>query len=186
MSQREHLLEAGRLGLRFFPAGDRQAHQLLLGDGQGGWTVLASSLEGTPQQAWPPSPPLQSIDVDLRAAAGPLALLVGMAGKSHWSASVAVDRANESITFDVACRLGGGERGPLASSYQLCGCEFSLTEQAGELCAADGSRVLVEIVPGIGTACYTVIDGELRIASAQEVPLPTVRWGYRFRHALPR
>jgi hypothetical protein len=44
------------------------------------------------------------------------ALLVGMAGASHWSASVEADPIRERIIFDVACRIKAEPKW-LGSSY---------------------------------------------------------------------
>jgi hypothetical protein len=97
-------LEAGPLRLCFERQGDRYAHRVELA-AAGGWQTVLESLEGKPDEAWPPSPPLQSLHIEERPGGRRVALLVGMAGRSHWSLSVEADPAAASLAFDAACRL---------------------------------------------------------------------------------
>lgn len=66
--------------------------------------LLLESVEDLPTGEWPPSPPLQTLSIEKLPDGRTVALLVGMAGRSHWSASIepAVNRAG--LTFDIACR----------------------------------------------------------------------------------
>jgi hypothetical protein len=81
---------------------DRWSHRVVLCNGDAE-TVLLTSVEGDDQQTWPPSAPLQDISHhDLPG--GEAVLGVGMAGKSHWSASVSVIQDN-AIFFDMACLI---------------------------------------------------------------------------------
>ena len=90
-------------GLRvvFYKLGDRWGHVIVALDGER-VTPLLVSVEGSNEQVWPPSPPLQSLSIERREA-GDVALLVGMAGRSHWSASV--EATKNELDFDVACKL---------------------------------------------------------------------------------
>ena len=102
----DRILEAGELRVRFTWQGDRFAHEVsVLNDGS--WQPALASVEGTPQDDWPPSPPFQSLHIEHREDGRTLALLVGMAGKSHWSASIEIDAEARAVLFDVACRLRG-------------------------------------------------------------------------------
>ena len=56
------------------------------------------------------------MQVEQRGAAR-VALLVGMAGRSHWSLSAEVVPAEQRITLDVACRCRAA--GALGSTYQI-------------------------------------------------------------------
>ncbi len=66
--------------------------------------VLESS-EGSPDEAWPPSPPLQqiltqSIDGD------PALLAIGMAGAGHWSTSFVLQQKNSlELVIETACLI---------------------------------------------------------------------------------
>jgi hypothetical protein len=120
-STSERILEAGDLRLRFFWRDDRYAHEIVLA-ARGTWHPLLRSIEGTARENWPPSPPLQSIDFERDAQNRQVALLLGMAGKSHWSASVELDPQAALARFSLACRTGGSDVwGPLSSRYEVLG-----------------------------------------------------------------
>jgi len=76
---------------------------------------LFESIEGAASEDWPPSPPLQSLTIEDRST-GPVALLVGMAGGSHWSASIEATSEGE-LRFDFACRHAQAPRW-LGNSYR--------------------------------------------------------------------
>jgi hypothetical protein len=110
-------LEGGGFVVRLSRSRDRHEHVVGLRVGN---TIvpLMESLEGSPEESWPPSPPLQQVYREKRSAGLEVALAVGMAGGSHWSASLELDPAAGRITFDVACRVRSvPER--LGSSYRL-------------------------------------------------------------------
>jgi len=92
--------DAGALRVEFLHSADRYSHRILLVEA-GAATLLLTSQEGTAEDYWPPSPPLQQLSIEDR---GPLqvALAVGMAGSSHWSMSV--ETAPGRLLFDIACR----------------------------------------------------------------------------------
>jgi hypothetical protein len=98
-----------KLRVEFFKSGDRYAHRLsaVVADDGGRETVvpLAESVEGDNDDPWPPSPPLQSLSIEELADGRTAALLVGMAGRSHWSASVEVAPGLGSPKFQLACRF---------------------------------------------------------------------------------
>lgn len=105
--------EGHRLRIDFFKLADRYGHRLSVvlraEDGQETLVPLAESVEGSPDDPWPPSPPLQSLTIEERDDWSKVVLLVGMAGGSHWSASIAVERAAPSFicypVFELACRF---------------------------------------------------------------------------------
>jgi hypothetical protein len=98
-----------RLQVDFFKLADRYGHRLsvVLRDEAGRETLvpLAESVEGTSDDPWPPSPPLQSLSIERLSERCTAALLVGMAGRSHWSASIeAKTDVIGEFEFDFACR----------------------------------------------------------------------------------
>ena len=105
------------LAIEFERREDRYTHGLYLSDEQGE-RPLAVSLEGSDREAWPPSPALQQLSIQRLADGREAALLVGMAGKSHFSLSITGDADGLSFTFDVACHY---KLTPefLGSSYRL-------------------------------------------------------------------
>lgn len=105
MPTSETTLEADGVRVVFFHDGDRIAHRLEVRDvATNGWGPAITSLEGRADETWPPSPPFQQLHVEQRPT-GPIVFLIGMAGKSHWSAAVETSADRKSIRFDVAVRL---------------------------------------------------------------------------------
>ncbi len=169
-TNREQLLEAAGLRLRFCWHGDRYTHEIWLLDGAD-WIRALASVEGSPQDDWPASPPLQSLEIDKRQDGPSVALLVGMAGNSHWSASAQIDPQVPCVSFDVACRVRDSQVGPLGSAYQ-----------ANAACFPDNA---LEIEPGhpFAPAQLEREGGLIKIvvAASPATAARTIRWGYRLR-----
>lgn len=112
-------LDENGAGLRieFIWHKDRFCHGISRIDGSGGVQPLLESLEGIAADDWPTSPPLQSLTVHRLPSGQPAALLVGMAGRSHWSASVEPATGQPRLLFDIACRHSGHAKA-LGSCYQ--------------------------------------------------------------------
>ncbi|MBL9083913.1 MAG: hypothetical protein JNK76_19000 [Planctomycetales bacterium] len=101
----ERTLEADGLRVVFFRHGDRIAHRIEVVDpNTNDWLPALISVEGSPDDPWPASPPFQQLHVEQRPT-GPIVFLIGMAGRSHWSAAVDIAADRRSIRFDVAVRL---------------------------------------------------------------------------------
>jgi hypothetical protein len=195
-----------RVRLCFVWSGDRYAHRLEVTD-DGQEPSCFESLEGAPGEAWPPSPALQQLSFQPGASGGQCALLVGMAGKSHWSLSV---EANESsLVFDVACRV---QQSPewLGSSYRVAWLgtngdvngagvspsNFMVEAKQGLFCDPSPSAatmkferltVIVEAEANEGVVVRDDREGRLAILPAGwsgDLPA-TVRWRYRLRLILP-
>ena len=79
---------------------------------------LLESVEGTPSDDWPASPPLQSLQRRRSCRTAAAALLVGMAGRSHWSASVEAGPRPAALVFDIACRHTQRPSAWLGSRYR--------------------------------------------------------------------
>lgn len=117
------------LRVRFDRQSDRYAHIIECLEGSACRTLF-SSVEGSTTDRWPPSPVLQQLHIETRPGldreltenAGTIdrkvALLVGMAGRSHWSMSVEPDACEVALVFDVACRISGDEASELGSHYR--------------------------------------------------------------------
>jgi len=169
----EAVLSAGdRLQLRFTRRGDRWEHAVefrVAGQLVRQW----HSDEGTADDGWPPSPPFQSLEMHTQPDGRKFALLVGMAGASHWSASVETDPVKQRIVFDVACRITFDPLW-LGSSYLLS----DAVAKDGFRCAIeavahgdmpDGSRPTVEIARPRIVVHVNDLSGSLP---------RTVRWKY--------
>ncbi|MBA2115461.1 hypothetical protein [Bremerella alba] len=91
------------LFINFVKQKDRFGHIIALVDGDE-CVPLFVSIEGDDEEPWPESPPFQEIHMEERKE-GTVALLVGMAGDSHWSAAVEPMDEPGGIHFSVACRM---------------------------------------------------------------------------------
>lgn len=110
-------LQVGGLKIEFVKVGDRFSHKLSV-EHDGQWSSILESIEGTDEENWPASPPLQQMVAEPIGKDGRLVLLgVGLSGTGHWSISV---DENESggLLLDVACRVSG-EHGFLGSTWRL-------------------------------------------------------------------
>ena len=103
--EKDVILETIGLRVVFFRSGDRSAHRVETCDAASNeWHATLESLEGEPGDEWPPSPPFQQLHVERRPT-GLIVFLIGMAGRTHWSAAVEVAADRRSIQFDVAARV---------------------------------------------------------------------------------
>jgi len=122
---RSEALEAVGLGgallrVEFVWRGDRYGHVIAAADAAGQLQPLLESLEGTPTDDFPPSPPLQNLHRETLPDGRAALLLVGAAGRSHWSASIEAASGAPQLIFDIACRRGG-EGGWLGCRYLAMG-----------------------------------------------------------------
>lgn len=85
------------------------------------WQSLDGPWPAEDDPRWPASPVLVELSLIDRRGDGRAILGVGMAGRSHFSASVAVDpSAADAVRFEIACRLHDGP-GWLGSTYRQGG-----------------------------------------------------------------
>jgi hypothetical protein len=180
-THREPRLEGGGLGLQFVFRQDRYAHEVWLDDGSA-WVCVLQSVEGSASDDWPASPPWQSLHVESRPDQRQLALLVGMAGKNHWSASIELDPAKSQIHFDIACRVRGAERGPLASRYRPLGSIGALDAKSAtfSIAAAAGKTLRLTLDERFGAMRLESAAGCVNLIAAAQpaAPTETIRWGY--------
>lgn len=162
MTTRRELV-AGRLKLVLWRALDRVAHHIEV-ETATGWQVAWESVEGEPDDPWPASPALQQLHVETRSASQQVALLVGMAGRSHWSASFCVDAERGTIEADVACRLRDAP------------CELGSCYRGG----AGHAAAAIGVNPD-SASVLAADGGTVRIAPVSITPAPaTIRWCYQF------
>ncbi|HUY32922.1 MAG TPA: hypothetical protein VMV69_09085 [Pirellulales bacterium] len=180
-------LEGGGLRVVFTRHADRYAHAVFRAvtarrsaskaapaDPSLAWAegALLESIEGTPDDEWPASPALKELHFEDRADGRRLALLVGMAGKSHWSLSVELDAAASRLTFDVACRLRGAP--------ERLGSRYRFSAAAAECFLPP---LTIEPIDGELGRLVTSVDGQLDIEPPAVAGLwpRTVRWRYAVR-----
>ncbi|MFM8735004.1 MAG: hypothetical protein ACKOC8_07425 [Pirellulales bacterium] len=111
-------MAAGDTTVVFTWAGDRWRHAITLPSGE-----VVESLEGPADGGdprWPASPPLVEVTA-VQTARGPATLAVGLAGRSHYSASISpLPDRDGVLLFEIACRFH--DQPPwLGSSYRRAG-----------------------------------------------------------------
>ncbi|MCC7083799.1 MAG: hypothetical protein IT427_02200 [Pirellulales bacterium] len=158
------VLSCGRLRVVFLQRGDQVGHRIEVSVG-GNWTGVLESVEGNTTDRWPSSPALQTLHIESRPA-GQVALLVGMAGSSHWSVSIAAEVAEGRVIFDVACRTAvvPDQHG---SAYRWL------------IASHDAVRQALQIAPK-GARLAGLDDSEL-IFTVESKQQRTVRWSYWFQ-----
>ncbi len=104
--------------LSFARVGDRLSHAISRVGASGNADIVLHSVEGTSADDWPTSTALQNLSIEELTPNQPVALLVGMAGKSHWSASIERLPTGDGWLWDVACRFSTPPQF-LGSTYQL-------------------------------------------------------------------
>lgn len=120
-------LDNVRLQLTFEFQQDRYSHRLFLAPAESAGSdehkgsvddrPAMASYEGAADQAWPVSPPFQQLSVE-PIEGRDVALLTGMAGKSHWSASISPDLDRPFLTFDIATKYSDSPE-YLGSRYEI-------------------------------------------------------------------
>ncbi len=170
------------LRVEFFRAGSRWAHRLLAFE-RGVVRPLLESIEGDETQAFPPSPVLQQCD-----PSGAMLLLIGMAGKNHWSVGVEAFPDRRTVRMDVACRSQPCSLGQLGSCYRLL-MPRPLGESGGLLVVAGAYQY--ELVPQridqIESAEVVVSTSDRVMVQAAIAPsVRTQRWCYEFQQTARR
>lgn len=172
-------LDGRTMRIRFVPCGDRLRHIVEVLVGEKIYTLF-ESVEGDSTDEWPPSPPLQDGDITSRDDWTRIALLVGMAGASHWSMSVELAPAGDELCFDAACRHATAP-GRLLSSYRL-GYDVSARDEGDRLTLTIGDQAFTlaaEDVEG-QTARLACENYDLAVhAPESEDASATVQWRYR-------
>ncbi len=150
--------DGNRLRLEFTWLGDRYGQRVSQIDRSGSSQPLLESIEGTPHDAWPSSPPLQSLTIETRPNGNQVALLLGMAGRCHWSASIEAAEGQAAFIFDIACRHGENP-GPLGSRYRRYSPLVDIRLPALECRDASVSEAgdIVEIIP-----LFVMLEGTSR------------------------
>ena len=186
---RSAILEYGALRIGFPWHRDRFAHTIGLVRDRRLIPVMAS-MEGGGEESWPPSPPLQELEI-AEGPTGPNALLVGSAGGSHWSLVVDRDPHAELFRIDVACRFMNlptadspqdAQRYSLHSHYRTMFCAEPLPGHPGAIAVG---RLVVEPHSNTTTAIPQKVAGAGRevgdLCLAPRIPNAasgTIRWQY--------
>jgi len=148
------------LRVEFIWHGDRYSHVISVVTESGEQTPLLESIDGAEIDDWPPSPPLQTLRMEELPDGRRVALLIGMAGRSHWSASVETVLGNAELVFDIACKHPAGTR-RLGSRYR------QLSEAAKALLLREDAARFTE-----SEGCLSIEPTDLAAQPA------TARWKY--------
>ncbi|EMI20931.1 hypothetical protein RMSM_02143 [Rhodopirellula maiorica SM1] len=132
----------GSLRVEFRWCEDRFVHQILGEEPASDEIPTMASVNGTADQAWPCSPPIQQLSLE-SLPVGDALLGVGSAGVSHWSVSVHWQESAEQPTlfFDFACRC---KQTPefLGSTYHA-NPRFKIEAGEGSELSIDGERTQI-------------------------------------------
>ena len=168
------------LAVTFDRRGDRYGHTICLRAGDRAVDVL-HSVEGNADEPWPPSPPLQALQCEARLGGISVALLVGMAGKSHWSLSCQAEPEGSGIAFDVACRVSG-KPPHLGSVYRLAeDATFDAAIGAIKVPGVPTPCRIAAAASAVGDRLTQLLRGRelvLGISGTGLTPRQTVRWKY--------
>ncbi|WP_147274178.1 hypothetical protein [Bremerella cremea] len=127
---------------------DRFAHVVALVQGEQCTPVFASIEGSQDDEDWPESPPFQEIHLEERGT-GTIAMLVGKAGDSHWSAAVEPTSEPGKIRFSVACRMQGYPM-RICSRYGLIleeKSEPTLEQDGPWVWKINGVELCVDVIP---------------------------------------
>jgi len=96
-------LSAGMLSVRYAKFHDRLSHSIGIQVGDS-YCPLLESIEGSEEEPWPASPPMQQVVEECFTPGAPPVLLgVGLSGNGHWS--IAVETLDSKrLKFDIACK----------------------------------------------------------------------------------
>jgi hypothetical protein len=173
--------DGSALRVEFLWLGDRFGHMISVVESTGKVQPILESVEGAADDAWPPSPPLQSLRVETLPGGRRAALLVGMAGRSHWSASVEAPPGEAAFVFDLACRHSA-RPAHLGSLYRLLVDPVDLgSSQQRVTLPAHCAMVEMAVAPGSGRliACGQMQPATLAIEPLGGSQTGTARWDYR-------
>jgi hypothetical protein len=170
-----------RLRIEFSWHVDRYRHVVSLIDPGGNRIPLLESIEGSPADDWPTSPPLQNLHCESQPDGSRVALLVGMAGPGHWSASIGPHSNENRLVFDLACRASRFA-GRLGTSYRLTD-GVRVESAAADFIRLQASGNTVDMAASLegATRCelFVLDSTELRIQPAEiSAGNLTRRWLY--------
>lgn len=170
------------VGIEFRWTDDRFSHKIFgLSDGQ--VVPLLASIEGSPEDSFPASPPLVELFQQEE-----IIFLTGATDAGHWSMSIEPIQAGKltGFLFDAACRIKSPQRG-LTSCYRTAESVRASLGDSSLLLSTGLGDFCLEQLPLPDTqeqpSCQLALAGS-EVLLTQQTPqvgaLPkTVRWQYR-------
>jgi len=180
------------LRVEFVRLADRYGHSVAAVEADGQVHPIIVSVEGAATDEWPSSPPLQNLSIEELTPGCRVALLVGMAGRNHWSASIEPVLGQAAIDFDIACRAANSV-GPLGSAYALASSQPHVNELPGDpdtpaelaVAVADNIRLRVQALAGFECRA-TLAEARVLVAPLVSSRPKSGTWRWKYRVALAR
>ncbi len=177
-------LSAGALTVRYFKSGDRLSHTIGIVDGDS-YLPLLESIEGSPKEPWPASPPMQQmVSESFTPGANPVLLGVGLSGNGHWSSAIET-KHSRLLKFDIACKNSKSSNW-LGSEYRLLSPAQSGTRPdtiafllEPEEHVASRKYARIEITATTGELALYAIEHRVRVVpNSDPATTQTHRWCY--------
>ena len=179
------------LFIRFIEMGDRWSHEFGLNEGDRE-IIFMKSIEGGGEDRWPPSPPIQEVELHELSEGKNAILAVGRAGVGHWSMSCSIEKSESmkdrsSIFVDNACLLPSSlsdDGAELRSTYRVSAEVEVLGQSESRLqLLVQGMQVAVlERVENSSFKTERVDEGSQCLVFPKEVRFEkrkSNRWGFR-------
>jgi len=180
------IIEAAGLRAVFTRHADRWHHHVEI-QADSKWPVVLRSVEGAPEEDFPPSPAIQELHPHVDADTGLVVLGVGMSGGNHWSLVCKTNASQQDGTHQLAFSFACRSRHPparIGNTYAvLHQTLFALHEDTMQLVSCPGSiAVATTDVAGI-----TEVNQQLRLdqfpaqIAANDAKPKTWQWSYTIR-----
>ncbi len=179
------------LFIRFIEMGDRWSHEFGLNEGER-QIIFMKSVEGGSEDRWPPSPPIQEVELHELSEGRNAILAVGKAGVGHWSMSCSIEKSESmkdrsSIFVDNACLLPSSlsdDGAELRSTYHVSAEVEVLGQSENSLqWLVQGKQIiLLELVENSNFKTERADEGSQWVVCPQEVRFEkrkSNRWGFR-------
>ncbi len=181
------LLTAGSLSVRYFKLRDRLTHSIgvVVGDT---FIPVLEAIEGSADDPWPPSPPMQQmVEESFTPDASPVLLGVGLSGNGHWSSAIE-SKECLCLKFDIACKNSKPST-EFGSTYRVLGKIQSTMESnsvgivlATTTLMANNVVTRIDFLVTIGRMDFSDGEGYIKVSPmSNSNSMQTHRWCYEVR-----
>ncbi len=177
-------LSAGVLSVRYSKVRDRLSHTIGIVDGDT-YLPLLESIEGSEEEPWPASPPMQQmVEECFLPGTSPVLLGIGLSGNGHWSTAIE-SQNSRLLKFDIACKNSKGSTF-FGSQYRiLTHVQRSSRPNTIEILLDTKQLAVSFIVPriecsvSIGRLEFSDVERRIRVSPNSELSsIQTHRWCY--------
>ncbi len=168
-------ISAGALSVRYSKLRDRLSHTVGIAVGDS-YTPWLESIEGSEDESWPASPPMQQmVEECFTPGTGPVLLGVGLSGNGHWSTAIETQTSGR-LKFDIACKNTKSSTW-FGSQYRLLApIQPSIRPNSIEFLV---ESVRIELSMSIGRLDFSDADRRVRVSPISEPSsIQTHRWCY--------